>query len=86
MKAVSTVCVALVAWASGIAAPAAAFPAATNPAFATPAADVVKVDSVRRKPHRRRVDVPVPGRHNGPVSASGCPGLYSWNPANPDRG
>jgi len=51
------------------------------------AAGVFKVAAVRHKQHRRTyLRVPVPARRAGPVSAPGCPGLYSWNPANPDRG
>jgi hypothetical protein len=56
-------------------------------ATAFAAADVIKVAAVRHKHHRRTyLDVPVPARSRGPVSAPECPGLYSWNPANPDRG
>jgi len=77
---------ALAGCALAMAAPAAAGPLAVNPAMRTVAAnDVVKVEAVRRKhPRRAYVDVPV---HPGVVgSAPGCPGLRSWNPANPDRG
>jgi hypothetical protein len=74
------------AWALGIAAPAAAGPFKANPAIkAAAASDVVKVKTVRHK-HPRWVYVDVPVYPRAPVSAPGCPGLYSWNPANPDRG
>jgi hypothetical protein len=68
------------------AAPAAAVPVAASGAIkAAAASDVVKVGAVRRKhPRRAYVDVPVVPR--APVSAPECPGLTSWNPANPDRG
>jgi hypothetical protein len=66
----------------GIAAPATALPFAAGP---VPAAAVVKVDAVRGK-HRRRVAIPLPAYRAGMGSAPGCPGLNSWNPANPDRG
>jgi hypothetical protein len=66
--------------------PAAAAPLGMNPAITTGAAsDVIKVEAVRRK-HARRAYIDVPVRPRGPVAAPGCPGLYSWNPANPDRG
>jgi hypothetical protein len=66
--------------------PAAAGPLAANAAMKTAAAsDVVKVETVRRK-HPRRAYVDVPVQPRGPVAAPGCPGLYSWNPANPNRG
>jgi hypothetical protein len=69
-----------------ISAPAIAAPlAATAPAVKASASDVIKVEAVRRK-HPRRAYVDVPVRPRGPVAAPGCPGLYSWNPANPDRG
>ena len=65
--------------------PAAAGPLGVNAAMRTAAAsDVVKVEAARRK-HPRRAYVVVPVRpHLGP--APECPGLTSWNPANPDRG
>jgi hypothetical protein len=80
------VCSALTACAFAMAAPTAAGPLAVNAAMRTVAAtDVIKVEAVRRKhPRRAYVDVPV-----GPRvlrSAPECPGLTSWNPANPDRG
>ena len=66
--------------------PATAAPLGMNPAIRTGAAsDVIKIEAVRRK-HPRRAYVDVPVRPRGPVAAPGCPGLYSWNPANPDRG
>jgi hypothetical protein len=47
--------------------------------------DVIKVEAVRRKhPRRAYVDVPVYPYATG--AAPGCPGLRSWNPANPNRG
>ena len=66
--------------------PAAAAPLGANLATITGApSDVIKVETVRRKHARRAyVDVPVSPRGLGP--APGCPGLWSWNPANPDRG
>jgi hypothetical protein len=73
-------------WALTIAWPAAAVPLPAHPAIkAAATSDVVKIGTVRRKhPRRAYVDVPVYPR--APVSAPGCPGLTSWNPANPDRG
>ena len=66
--------------------PAAAGTPGANAAMRTAvASDVVKVEAVRRK-HPRRAYVAVPVRPHAPVSAPGCPGLTSWNPANPDRG
>jgi hypothetical protein len=82
-----TECAALAAvYALFIAAPAAAGPPpATGAIKAAAPSDVIKVEAVRRKhPRRAYVDVPVYPR--APVSAPGCPGLYSWNPANPHRG
>ena len=78
--------VVLAACALTVAAPAIAGPVAMNAAVRTVAAsDVVNVEAVRRKhPRRAYVDVPVQPRAIGP--APGCPGLWSWNPANPDRG
>jgi len=69
-----------------MAVPATAGPLAVNAAVSTAgASDVVKVEAVRRKhPRRAYVDVPVQPRVLR--SAPGCPGLTSWNPANPDRG
>ncbi len=80
------VCAALAACTLATAVPAGAGPLAVNTApRAVAASDVVKVEAVRRKhPHRAYVDVPVYPRALG--SAPGCPGLRSWNPANPDRG
>ena len=77
---------ALAACSLAIAAPTTAGPFAVNAAMRTVAAnDVIKVEAVRRKhPRRAYVDVPVGPRGLG--SAPGCPGLTSWNPANPDRG
>jgi hypothetical protein len=65
-----------------------ALPAGAHAGAPTLAAtDVIRVAAVRHKHHRRAyLDVPVPARPAAPVSAPGCPGLYSWNPANPDRG
>jgi hypothetical protein len=77
---------ALAACALAVAAPAAATLRAPNVATATAAAsDVVKVEAVRRK-HPRRTYVDVPVRPLGVGPAPDCPGLTSWNPANPDRG
>jgi hypothetical protein len=69
-----------------ITAPAIAAPPAANPALrAAATGDMIKVRNVYRKhPRRAYVDVPVAPR--AAVAAPGCPGLYSWNPANPDRG
>lgn len=80
------VAAALAACALAMAAPATAGPLAVNAAMRTAAANnVIKVETVRRKhPRRAYVDVPVRPRVLG--SAPGCPGLTSWNPANPDRG
>lgn len=77
---------ALAAGALAIGAPAVAGPPVMNAAMRTVAAsDVAKVEAVRRKhPRRAYIDVPVQPRAVGP--APGCPGLTSWNPANPDRG
>jgi hypothetical protein len=77
---------ALAGCALALAVPAAAGPLTVNTAMTTAAPSyVVKVETVRRKhPRRAYVDVPVQPRVVGP--APGCPGLTSWNPANPDRG
>ena len=68
----------------GITVPAAAAPRAAHSAIQAAAmSDVIEVAAVRRRhPRRAYVAVPVAPR----VSAPGCPGLTSWNPANPDRG
>jgi hypothetical protein len=67
-------------------APAAAGPLALSVAVKTAAAsDVVQAGTVRRK-HPRRAYVAVPVRPAGPGPAPDCPGLTSWNPANPHRG
>jgi hypothetical protein len=70
----------------GIAPSSRALPlAATAAVQAAVATDVVTVDTVHRKRHRRNYpDGRPPTYRAGP--APGCPGLYSWNPANPDRG
>jgi hypothetical protein len=80
------VAAALAACVPAMAAPAAAGPLAVNAAMRTAAAnDVIKVEAVRRKhPRRAYVDVPVRPHVVGP--APECPGLTSWNPANPHRG
>ena len=77
---------ALAAGCSFMTAPAAAAPLAVSLTVkAAAGTDVVKVKSVRRKnPRRAYVDVPV--RPTGPGPAPECPGLTSWNPANPHRG
>jgi hypothetical protein len=87
MRAITGCAAALAAaWALAIAAPAAAVPLKAHAALEAAAAnDVVKVEAVRRK-HPRRAYVDVPVHPRAPVAAPGCPGLYSWNPANPDRG
>jgi hypothetical protein len=86
MRALIACAAAAAASALVIAAPAAAGPLAVNPAVRTAAAtDVVKVETARRK-NPRRAYVAVPVRPAGTGSAPGCPGLTSWNPANPDRG
>ena len=80
------VSVALAACALAMIEPAAAGPLAGNTAKRTASpTGVIKVEAVRRKhPRRAYVDVPVQPRALG--HAPGCPGLTSWNPANPDRG
>ncbi len=66
--------------------PAAATPFSVSVSVKTAAAtDVLKVEAVRRK-HPRRAYVAVPVQPRAPASAPGCPGLTSWNPANPHRG
>lgn len=74
------------ACALALAAPAAALPVAVSGVSqAAAAADAVTLAAARRKhPQRAYVDVPVYPRP--PAAAPGCPGLHSWNPANPDRG
>lgn len=87
MKTTVTGCVVALAgaWALAIAAPAAAAPVAANGVSRAAGSDVVTIAATRRKqPRRAYVDVRVQPR--APVAAPGCPGLYSWNPANPDRG
>lgn len=77
---------ALAACALAVSAPAVAGPLGLNAAMRTVAAsDVIKVETVRRK-HPRRVYVDVPVQPRVLRSAPECPGLTSWNPANPDRG
>jgi len=86
MKTIVTGCVVALAGAWTLAAPAASAPIAASAAIKTAAtSDVIKVATARRK-HPRRAYVEVPVEPRAPVSAPGCPGLYSWNPANPDRG
>jgi hypothetical protein len=76
----------LAVYAFGMPAPAAAAPFALNASVKTAApSEVIKVETVRRK-HPRRAYVAVPVRPAGQGPAPGCPGLTSWNPANPDRG
>jgi hypothetical protein len=79
-------CAALAACVLAMTGPAAAGPvAASGGVKAAAGTDVIKVETVRRKhPRRARVDVPV--RPGGPGPAPDCPGLTSWNPANPHRG
>jgi|GEM_PF-1379158 len=87
MKTIVTGCVAALAAAFVLAltAPAGSAPLAAHGVRQAAATEVVTVAAARRKhPRRAYVDVPVYPR--GPVAAPGCPGLYSWNPANPDRG
>ena len=77
---------ALAAGCALMAAPAAAAPLAVSLTVkAAAGTEVVKAAAARRKPPRRAyVDVPV--RPRGPGPAPDCPGLTSWNPANPHRG
>jgi hypothetical protein len=77
---------ALAAGALAMIEPAAAGPLAVNSAIAAAtASDVIKVEALRRKhPRRAYVDVPVQPRVVGPEPD--CPGMTSWNPANPHRG
>jgi hypothetical protein len=72
----------------GIATSAAALPfAARSAGQAAAATDVITVEAVHRKHHRRAYpDGGPPADRAGLRSAPGCPGLYSWNPANPNRG
>jgi hypothetical protein len=76
---------ALAACAIAMPAPAAAGPLPDLAVKTAAGSDVVRVESVRRK-HPRRAYVDVPVQPRPPASAPGCPGLHSWNPANPDRG
>jgi hypothetical protein len=86
MKTLIACAAALATCALAMATPAAAGPFAVSRAVETAvASDVVKVESVRRK-HPRRAYVDVPVQPRAPASAPGCPGLTSWNPANPHRG
>ena len=81
-----TGCATLAVFALVVATPAAAGPLAAGIAVKAAApSNVVKVEAVRRK-HPRRAHVDVPVQPRAPVAAPGCPGLYSWNPANPHRG
>ncbi len=85
MKTIVIGSVAALAGACALAAPAAAVPvAAAGVSQAAAATDAVIVAARRKHPRRAYVDGPVYQRP--PVSAPGCPGLHSWNPANPDRG
>jgi hypothetical protein len=86
MKTLTACAAALATCALGMTTPVAAGPFAVSLVVKTAvASDVLKIGTVRRKhPRRAYVDVPVYPR--APVSAPGCPGLTSWNPANPDRG
>ena len=71
----------------GIATSAAALPFAARSGVPAAATDVIKVEAVHRKQHRRGYpDGGPPAYRAGPGPAPGCPGLYSWNPANPNRG
>ena len=80
------VCSALAACALATAAPAIAGPLAANATMRTVAAtDVVQIAAVRHR-HARRAYVDVPVQRQFLGSAPGCPGLRSWNPANPNRG
>jgi hypothetical protein len=77
---------ALAACAFVLPAPATSAPLAVSVTLESAAgSDVVKVAAVRRK-HPRRAYVDLPVRPRGLGHAPGCPGLTSWNPANPDRG
>ena len=79
-------CATLAAWTLVMSAPAVAGPPAVSAAMRTVAAsDVLKVEAARRK-HSRRAYVDVPVRPHALGPAPECPGLWSWNPANPDRG
>jgi hypothetical protein len=61
---------------------------APNAAVKTAApTDVINVEATRKTHHRRNWYPDGPAAYRaGPGPAPGCPGLYSWNPANPDRG
>ena len=76
----------LVACALAMAAPAASGPLSVSLTVKAAArTDVLEVKTVRHKPPRRAY-VAVPVRPAGPGPAPECPGLTSWNPANPHRG
>jgi hypothetical protein len=85
MKALVGWMTALAAGCALMAAPAAAAPRADLAVKTAARGDLVKVATVRRK-HPRRAYVDVPVQPRPPASAPGCPGLTSWNPANPHRG
>ncbi|HXW23572.1 MAG TPA: hypothetical protein VEK73_02405 [Xanthobacteraceae bacterium] len=86
MRTIFIGCAAL-AGALAVAAPGSqALPRADAGVTGLPAAALVEVATVTRKHRRVRVAVPVPAYPPAPVAAPECPGLYSWNPANPDRG
>ena len=84
-KTIVTGCVVALAGVWALAAPATAAPVTANAVSRAAASDVVTIAAARRK-HQRRAYVDVPVYPRAPVAAPGCPGLYSWNPANPDRG
>jgi hypothetical protein len=84
-KIIVTGCVVALAGAWALAGSAAAAPFAATAVSRAAGSDVVTIAAARRK-HARRAYVDVPVRPRAPVAAPGCPGLYSWNPANPDRG
>jgi len=85
MKTLVGCAAALTVCALATAAPAAAGPLADLAVRSAAGSDVVNVGTVRRK-HPRRTYVDVPVRPGGPGPAPDCPGLTSWNPANPHRG
>jgi hypothetical protein len=85
MKTIVAGCVVALAGAWALAGPATAAPVAADAVRRAAASDVVTIAAAKRK-HPRRAHVDVPVRPVAPGPAPGCPGLTSWNPANPDRG
>jgi hypothetical protein len=77
------------ALATVLAAPAASFPLPRDMILSKAGKAIIAVSAAHRKraaPHwSSRRQAPLAYRPM-PAHAPGCPGLYSWNPANPDRG